>query len=90
MVEPRFFQVATVRDILDQAEHCRYVLFKIYKVSEDREHFKILAGRFYWEGEVEVDSDDWHNLINMLSIKGINVVKSMDLSEIAEKFMEGI
>ena len=86
MVLPRFFEVDNLRDFL---EYCSYVKVVLYQEEETEKgyiYYRLLAGRLYWEGPVEINSKLFSDLSDLLAAKGIKVVKALDLDTLASRF----
>jgi len=86
MVEPRFFHADQLDDVLDNADYVRFIIYAVEEIDDNTEYYKILAGRFYWEGEVSTKSKIYHRLIEVLSRKGVKVIGVLDLNKLAQKF----
>ena len=88
MVEPRYFEVEDGWDIIECAKNARQVIVKVTPYTKNSEQWKVLAGRFYWEGTVEIGSDLHDALLELLQSKGIKVQRSLTLEEVAAMFSE--
>lgn len=86
MVEPRFFMVEDLDDLIEQAEYVRTVLYKVEEYENDISHWTILAGRFYWEGDIDETIPIYHKLLNLIQRKGVRVKKALDLNTVAGRF----
>jgi len=86
MVEPRFFEIVNLEDLLDIADYVRYIVYKVDDEAEDSTYFKILASRFYWEGWINHNSRIYKKLMETLTRKGVEVKGALDLNNLAGRF----
>lgn len=86
MVVGRYFHVKSIGDLLEYADYVKYVIFKIEEEDKERVSIKLLAGKFYWEGEVRKNTDTYDELMQVLGKKGIEIKGAMDLERLSERF----
>ena len=82
----RFFEVKNLNDFLEYCSYVKVVLYHIDEEDDNKLYIKLLAGRLYWEGWVNKELNEYKDLMQVLTAKGIEVAKAIDIDTLANKF----